>query len=226
MVADRAADAGAADRPATEIAAAETVATTAPARLSRKCNDFGRNNLCVMCSPPCVFMVGSSAKLAQLFVGTCRLTCNMTVLNTAVSTYLRICDKSPDSGMRARRPPPECPDRARQGVPLSPGSVGTGPGPRSMRILPISPAQGPAGMTGSPVTWRNSKLGVVATCSDTVPSNCYGPGLGVRGAAQHAPAAAAGVSCMWVRKKCHLDDYAALLRMQTPQRCGATAPRG
>src|ERR1039458_9034852 len=89
MVADRAADAGAADRPATEIAAAETVATTAPARLSRICNDFGRNNLCVMCSPPCVFMVGSSAKLAQLFVGTCRLTCNMTVLNTAVSTYLR-----------------------------------------------------------------------------------------------------------------------------------------
>ena len=44
--------------------------------------------------------------------------------------------------------------------------------------------------------------------------------------AQHAPAPAAGVSCMWVREKCHLDDYAAVQAMQTPQRCSATAARG
>jgi|ERR1035438_1467576 hypothetical protein len=177
-------------------------------------------------SPPVIREPVPSRNRLSVLIATCLRTYSSTVLDASCFLYLHICGKSPDSGMQGRLPSPECPDRAWQGIPLSPGSAGTG------RAI---------GVCGS---WRDRlpragrrarEPGDLAKLETRRGRDVVGQGgLQLLRAwfrspgreAQHAPAPAAGVSCMWVREKCHLDDYAAVQTMQTPQRCGATAAHG
>src|ERR1019366_6475842 len=75
-------------------------------------------------SPPVIREPVPSRNRLSVLIATCLRTYSSTVLDASCFLYLHICGKSPDSRMQGRLPSPECPDRARQGIPLSPSSAG------------------------------------------------------------------------------------------------------
>ena len=177
-------------------------------------------------SPPVIREPVPSRNRLSVLIATCLRTYSSTVLDASCFLYLHICGKSPDSGMQGRLPSPECPDRAWQGIPLS---------PRQRRDRPPSAYAAPGEIACPGPGRRAREPSDLAKLETRRGRDVVGQGgLQLLRAwfrspgreAQHAPAPAAGVSCMWVREKCHLDDYAAVQTMQTPQRCGATAAHG